>query len=569
MSEINTEKEITVADGLGNATPDMVLAGATFTSEEGFNQTGTLSLDDPVLEEHIANTQNPHAVTKSQVGLGNVDNTSDTDKPVSTAQQEAINEVQNNLDSHTSDTENPHKVTKSQVGLGNVDNTADSAKPVSTAQKAAIDAVQTNLNTHTANTSNPHEVTKEQVGLGNVENKSSATIRSEITSANVTAALGYTPLNPAVKGAANGVAELDANGIILTSQLPSFVDDVLEYSSKSSFPTTGETGKIYVDTSNNKTYRWSGSAYVEISASLALGETSSTAYRGDRGKAAYDHSQAAHARTDATKVADSTTNGNILINGVETNVYTHPGSGTNPHGTTKSDVGLGNVPNVTTNNQTPTYTAATTLAALTSGEVLSTAFGKIAKAVADLITHLKNTSNPHSVTKTQVGLGNVPNVATNNQTPTFTVASTRANIASGETLTVILGKIMKFFADLKTVAFTGSYTDLSNKPTIKSNIKGTQVKYQYLPTAKTAYTVNLGSYNFYVLTVNVGGIFRNSIVMPSALIADPSIVHQVDYHVSGTPHWAAFQYKDASTIYLWTDDATNSPIMYIYGYNLA
>lgn len=93
------------------------------------------------------------------------------------------------------------------------------------------------------------------------------------------------------KGAASGVAELDANGKVPSSQLPSFVDDVLEYSAKSSFPATGETGKIYVDTSDNKTYRWSGSAYVEISSSLALGETSSTAYRGDRGKAAYDHSQ--------------------------------------------------------------------------------------------------------------------------------------------------------------------------------------------------------------------------------------------------------------------------------------
>ena len=78
---------------------------------------------------------------------------------------------------------------------------------------------------------------------------------------------------------------------------------------------------------------------------LALGETSSTAYRGDRGKTAYDHSQSTHARTDATAVTSSTTNGNIKINGTETTVYTHPGSGTNPHGTTKSDVGLGNVGN--------------------------------------------------------------------------------------------------------------------------------------------------------------------------------------------------------------------------------
>ncbi len=152
-------------------------------------------------------------------------------------------------------------------------------------------------------------------------------------------------MNASLKGAANGVAELDSNGKVPSSQLPSYVDDVLEYDSQSTFPTTGETGKIYVAKDTNKTYRWSGTAYVEISPSLALGETSSTAYRGDRGKTAYDHSQSTHARTDATAVAASSTNGNIKINGTETTVYTHPGSGTNPHGTTKSDVGLGNVGN--------------------------------------------------------------------------------------------------------------------------------------------------------------------------------------------------------------------------------
>lgn len=99
------------------------------------------------------------------------------------------------------------------------------------------------------------------------------------------------------------------------------------------------------------------------------------------------HADSSHARTDATNVAKSTTNGNILINGTETNVYTHP-SGTNPHGTTKSDVGLGNVPNVATNDQTPSYTEATSLAKLSSGEKLSVAFSKISKAITDLISHI-------------------------------------------------------------------------------------------------------------------------------------------------------------------------------------
>lgn len=96
-------------------------------------------------------------------------------------------------------------------------------------------------------------------------------------------------LASSLKGANNGVAELDSSGKVPTSQLPSYVDDVLEYSAKSSFPATGETGKIYVDTGTNLTYRWSGSAYVEISPSLALGTTSSTAFRGDYGNSAYTH----------------------------------------------------------------------------------------------------------------------------------------------------------------------------------------------------------------------------------------------------------------------------------------
>lgn len=73
------------------------------------------------------------------------------------------------------------------------------------------------------------------------------------------------------------------------------------------------------------------------------------------------------------------------------------------------------------------------------------------------------------ITPANIGLGNVPNVGTNDQTPTFTQAATRENIASGNKLSVILGKIMKWFADLKAVAFSGSYTDLSNKPTALKN----------------------------------------------------------------------------------------------------
>ena len=116
----------------------------------------------------------------------------------------------------------------------------------------------------------------------------------------------------AQKGAASGVAELDSSGKVPSTQLPSYVDDVLEFDNRTGFPATGEAGKIYVAKDTNKTYRWSGTAYVEIASGVALGETSSTAYRGDHGKAAYDHSQ--------------------LTSG-------------NPHNVSKADVGLGNVTN--------------------------------------------------------------------------------------------------------------------------------------------------------------------------------------------------------------------------------
>lgn len=76
-----------------------------------------------------------------------------------------------------------------------------------------------------------------------------------------------------------------ANGKIPSEFLPGSVDDVLEYFNKNSFPASGEAGKIYVDLSTNKTYRWGGSAYIEISASLAIGETDSSAFSGARGLA--------------------------------------------------------------------------------------------------------------------------------------------------------------------------------------------------------------------------------------------------------------------------------------------
>ena len=138
-----------------------------------------------------------------------------------------------------------------------------------TKAKAAGDNAQSDLDAHKLNVSNPHKVTKDQVGLGSVTNDAQVK-RSEM-------------------GVSGGVATLDTTGKVPESQLPSYVDDVLEFTNTATFPSTGESGKIYVALDTNLTYRWSGTQYVEISKSLALGETFSTAYPGDKGKATTDN----------------------------------------------------------------------------------------------------------------------------------------------------------------------------------------------------------------------------------------------------------------------------------------
>lgn len=110
------------------------------------------------------------AASRTAIGLGNVDNTSDANKPVSTAQATAIGVVQSDIDTHEANTSNPHSVTKAQVGLSNVDNTSDANKPVSTAQATAIGVVQSDVDAHEADTGNPHGTTKAQVGLSLVDN---------------------------------------------------------------------------------------------------------------------------------------------------------------------------------------------------------------------------------------------------------------------------------------------------------------------------------------------------------------------------------------------------------------
>ena len=201
-------------------------------------------------------------------------------KIVANASQSDVSDLRGQLNLHINNKENPHEVTKEQIGLDNVDNTSDLDKPVSTATQQAIDSVKNTIDNYTINGHKINEnptLTKNDVGLGNVTNEAQI------------------PLSQ--KGAVNGVATLTENGKVPASQLPAYIDDVLEGTLVSTTEFTlnegqqGEvkqSGVIYIDTTTNKSYRWSGSQYVTTGSDLALGETSSTAYAGDKGKQVTD-----------------------------------------------------------------------------------------------------------------------------------------------------------------------------------------------------------------------------------------------------------------------------------------
>lgn len=122
------------------------------------NITNAITKAENDLNQHIIDYSNPHKVTAEQIGLGKVDNTSDLDKPVSVAVQDALNKVdlelakktnESDFQTHILNNSNPHNVTKEQIGLGNVDNTSDIEKPISNATQIALDKKSDLWHTHT------------------------------------------------------------------------------------------------------------------------------------------------------------------------------------------------------------------------------------------------------------------------------------------------------------------------------------------------------------------------------------------------------------------------------------
>jgi hypothetical protein len=246
-------------------------------------------------------------------------------------------------------------------------------------------------------------------------------------------------------------------GVIDAAHLPSFVDDVIEgyYSSSKFYKTkntdgtyateiTGESGKIYVNLNDNKTYRWSGSDFVVISETIALGETSTTAYRGDRGKTAYDHA-VAHGSAFASGLYKITTNaaGHVTaatavvkaditglgIPGQDT-VYTHPTTSGNKHIPSGGSTGQflkwsadGTAVWAADNNTWIALKGATADAAGTAGYVAAPAKGQ-------QNYFLRGDATWAALTKSTVGLGNVDNTADANKSVKYaTTAGSAGNAA--------------------------------------------------------------------------------------------------------------------------------------------
>lgn len=266
QNELNKQFIQTINSKVDKVTGKSLVSDTQITKLEGLNDqvTTTAAITDAKkagtdaqtsITSHTSNTSNPHGVTKAQVGLGNVDNTSDVNKPISTATQTALD----------------GKVDKI-TGKSLVDDT-EINKLVNLDTQSTIDekiaAVQNSVDVHKNDKANPHQVSKSQIGLSNVTNDAQVK-RSEI-------------------GVANGVVPLGSNSLIPSQYLPSYVDDVIEVANYASLPSgdSAQAGKIYVTLDTNLTYRWGGTGYVEISKSLALGSTESTAYPGNLGAEIY------------------------------------------------------------------------------------------------------------------------------------------------------------------------------------------------------------------------------------------------------------------------------------------
>lgn len=350
------------------------------------------------------------------------------------ARKAADSTLQGNIDSSNSDLNS--KITAETERATQAENT------ITTNYKAADSTLQSNINNEATTRSEADaaldskiskEVSDRTQAVSTLQGsldteiaratKAEQDITSAYEAADTTLQNNINAINNS-KGVANGIATLDQNGLVPSSQLPSYVDDVIEVNTFSALPDTGESGKIYITQDTNLTYRWSGTAYVEISQSLALGETSSTAYAGDKGKATTDK---------VNRMSDKVTVGPNSVESAADNVklwyVTHKTS-------TNEDSQDSHTISAATTTQAGVMTAAdkTKLNGLKDQAGIT---ADIDAVQTNLETHINNKTNPHEVTKAQVGLGNVDNTADTDKpisTATQTALDAKFSLTEGNSL---------------------------------------------------------------------------------------------------------------------------------------
>lgn len=278
------------------------------------------------------------------------------------------------------------------------------------------------------------------------------------------------------KGAPSGLASLNESGIIPSAQLPSYVDDVIEVDTFSNLPGTGESGKIYIVQDTNLTYRWSGTDYVEISKSLALGETSSTAYPGDKGKATTDKLNRIPDKliTDTVNVNQSTTEAVLNFTTYRQEAQQVGRNTLTITSATISQAGL-----MSSSDKTK-LDGLKDQAGITSD---------IDAVQTNLETHINNKSNPHEVTKDQVGLGNVDNTSDANKpisTATQNALNSKFNASDGNALKQRVDNIPELIATDITVDSDNDSVNISLDKTsiVDGTLSGTTININSATTSK-------------------------------------------------------------------------------------
>lgn len=346
-------------------------------------------------------------------------------------------------------------------------------------------------------------------------NHASAGYLTGITSGQVTGALGYTPENAANKNAANGYAGLDSSGLVPSSILPSYVDDVLEYANLASFPGTGATGKIYVAVDTNKTYRWSGSAYIEISASpgstdsvtegstnlyftnararAAVSATGSLSYNSSTGVFSYTQPTNVSTFTNDSGYITSSALSPYLTSATAASTYA-PLTGTGTSGTWGISV-TGTAANITaTSNSTLTTLSALSLpgsqvsgnisgnAANVTGTVAIANGGTGATTAANALTSLGAypSSNPSGYTSNTGTVTSVGGTGTVSGLTLSGTVTTSGNLTLGGTLSVTPSNFASqtantFLAAPNGAAGTPTFRALvaADVPTLNQNTTGT------------------------------------------------------------------------------------------------